>query len=362
MGRYAVVMAGGSGERFWPLSRRQRPKQLLHLADPRRSLLQLAVEHACALAPPERVYIATGEPLREPIRAARVGVPDDNILAEPAKRNTAGCLAYATACLLARLPSERDFTLAVITADHVMQPADRVRATLERALRTAQERDTLVVVGIVPTHPETGYGYIERARDPSGDDDVLPVARFREKPDRAQAEAFLAAGGFYWNSGMFFWRVSVFLAELEAASPAHARAVQTMAEALRRGDEARVRELFAQLEDIPIDRALLERARNVHMVRADFDWDDVGTWDALDRIRPRDPDGNVAVGDPVLVDTRGCIVYNAPGAERMAVAAVGLENLIVVATEDGVLVAAKDRVQDVRRAVQALKERNAKQL
>ncbi|MCL5269285.1 MAG: sugar phosphate nucleotidyltransferase [bacterium] len=376
-----VIMAGGSGERFWPLSRARRPKQLLRLASPNETMLEESIRRLGELIPPERILIATSRLLREPIRAALGAMreagggaskvlPADNVIAEPCKRNTGGCLAYAAAQILARHPGRDPDTIAmaVVTADHHIDNPAAFRATMAAALDAARAGDALATIGVPPTRPETGYGYIEVAADaptlPGAEDrpPVYPVARFREKPDRAAAEEYLRTGRFFWNSGMFFWTLGTFMRELEYAHAPLATATRGLAAALGAGDDARVEALFESLEDISIDYALMEKARRVVMARAAFGWDDIGAWDALDRGYPADAAGNVTSGDPVAIDTRRCIVINEAGAVRMAVATIGLEDMIVVATDDAVLVAPKSRAQDVKLAVKELRRRQAGQL
>lgn len=360
-------MAGGSGERFWPVSRRDHPKQLLRLTTPDQTMLGEAVERLSPLIPAERIVVATAAHLVEPVRRAKVGVPDANVLAEPAKRNTSGCLAYAAATLMAQHGDPAGITMAVVTADHLIQNPERFRATVAAALDAAEAQDVLVTQGIVPDRPETGYGYVQ-AKDiskPIAERDgiaAFEVAAFHEKPKAEVAEQFVASGNYFWNSGMFFWRLSTFLSELDHARPALAAATRAMAEALTRGDRAKAAEIFNTLEDISIDYALMEKARRVVVVRADYPWDDVGAWTSLDRTRVHDAQGNVAEGGAVLVDTRDSIVYNAAGADAMAVSVVGMDNVVVVVTEDGVLVIPKDRAQDVRHAVAELKKRGGKQI
>jgi mannose-1-phosphate guanylyltransferase len=368
--RICVIMAGGSGERFWPLSRRLFPKQLLRLTHPDRNLLEETVQRIAPLIPPRDVFIATTRDLLDVIRRSGAGgVPEENVLAEPCKRNTSGCLAWVAAQILARFGGQAGgLSMAVLSADHLIPDAARFRETVDAALSLAEKNETLGVLGIAPTRPETGYGYIEIPEGAAPIEETasgvrtFPVARFREKPDAPTAAEFVATGRYLWNSGMFFWTLSAFLGEMELASPAIVKAIRGMAAALESGDEARASRVFETLENVSIDYALMEKARRVQVTRAAFAWDDIGAWDSLDRTRPHDADGNVCIGDPVMVASRGCIVYNEPGAERMAVAAVGVENLAIIVAEDGVLVAPKDRAQDVREAVAILKARGAKQI
>ncbi|NIA13301.1 MAG: NTP transferase domain-containing protein [Nitrospiraceae bacterium] len=377
--RVAIVMAGGSGERFWPLSRQLRPKQLLCLSGGQKSLLAEAVARIAPLIPPEDVYIATARHLAEPIRAARVGVPDENVIAEPCKRNTAGCLAYATAHLLARYASadtppesealQNRLSVAVLTADQVIGDEDTFRATVDTALSAAYTEAALTTIGVVPTHPDTGYGYIQIPEDGtplpaySTGIAVYPVSAYHEKPNAERAQQFIDSDRFFWNSGMFFWTVSTFLSELEAATPELAQATLDMAQAMCAADEAGIEACFKQLDNVSIDIALMEKTRKVLVVRAEFPWDDVGTWPALDRTFDHDEAGNVVVGDPVTLDCRDCVVYvDRESGRDKAVAVLGAEDLIVVVTDDAVLVAPKERAQDIKRAVSALKERGARQV
>ncbi|MCE5231008.1 hypothetical protein LLG95_15625 [bacterium] len=368
--RIAVIMAGGTGERFWPLSRTSRPKQLLKLTRPDMSLLEEAIERIAPLIPAERILIATSATVAGPIREAMKGsaVPVENIVVEPAKRNTAGALAWVAANAKARWGSEA-VSMAVLTADHSIGAPGRFREVVDAALTAAENEQALVTLGVTPTRAETGYGYIEvKETDPRSKlkfellTEISPVASFREKPDRETAERFVASGRFFWNSGMFFWRLDTFLEELGAAAPAHGQAAARMAEALAGGDAAKATAVFNELTDISIDYALMEKARHVLMARADFPWDDVGAWDALARSFGKDAQNNVAIGDPILIDTRNSIVYNDPGAKKMAVAAVGVENLVIVVSADGVLVVPRDRAQDVKKIVNELKKRGAGQI
>lgn len=359
--RYAVIMAGGSGERFWPASRRARPKQLLRLTDPDLSMIEEAIERIAPLIPKEQILIATSELLAQPIAEALPSLPRENVLAEPEKRNTAACLALAAAHLEHRHGGE-ETVMAVLTADHQIGDPDRFRATVARALDFAAHEDALVTIGVVPTRAETGYGYVEvapathgSAPAPSGD--PLRALRFREKPSDAIAREYARSGHHYWNSGMFFWRVSSLLRGLAKHMADLEIAERAMVDALGGRGGRSLHDVFLPLEDVSIDVGLMERAGNVYVVPADFPWDDVGAWDALERTRTPDAERNVVVGDAVLVDVRDSIVFNEPGADAMAVTVIGLDGVIVATTPDGILVCAKDRAQDVKRAVAELRRR-----
>lgn len=365
MQRFAVIMAGGSGERFWPASRRARPKQLLRLTDPDRSMLEEAIDRIEPLIPRENVLIATSELLQGPIREGIPSLPPENVIGEPAKRNTAACLALAAAHLESRFGDPSDLSMAVLTADHLIGSPDEFRSTVAAALDFAAEKSALVTIGVKPTRPDTGYGYIEVEEKVSDAElasgaqpPIRPVLHFREKPDLPTAKEYAASGRHLWNAGMFFWSVSGFLDGLATCMPDLRQATADIVGALGEGavGTARVAEIFEGLEDISVDYGLMERADNVYVVPATFPWDDVGSWDSLFRTRDTDADGNVTTGDPVLVNAKGCVVYDETGDDT-AVAVVGLEDVIVATTPDGILVCHKDRAQDVKKAVTELRQR-----
>jgi len=372
--RVALILAGGVGERFWPLSRRSRPKQLLPLAGEGQTLLGDTVERIAPLIAIDDVYVVTGRPLLETIRKAGLPIAADHVIAEPAKRNTAGALVFAIAHLLAErgkvalahLLAERgedalEVTTAVLPADHLIDPADSFRYDISQAMTAVEEQGGLAVIGVPPTRPETGYGYIERADiEVEAGGFAHPVAAFREKPDEETATGYVASGRHYWNSGMFFWRVRDFLAELTAASPEHGAVVEPLSEALRSGDEAEAQRLFETLPDRSIDYALMENAQNVLMVSASFNWDDLGAWDALARAWGADESGNITRGESVVLASENCIVLNE--AEDTSVAVLGVNGLTVVVTDDGVLVTRTDNAQQVREAVDKLKEKQSPHL
>lgn len=343
--RVAVVMAGGSGERFWPVSVPERPKQFLRLADPDASLLQLAVRRAAAIVGVEHTYIATGRPLVPQSIAECPEVLPSNVLAEPHRRNTAGCLAWVAANLIAADPvGWGGITVAVLTADHRIGPPERFAASLGKAFETAERTGGLVTMGVPPTRPETGFGYIEVG---SADGDAFHVTRFREKPDEATAKEFLERGGFLWNSGMFVWTLAAYMAETEQADPRYASAVRDMAAALSRGDTAQAEEVFEKLPSISIDYALMEKALRVFVVAAEFEWDDLGSWDSLERSLEPDSEGNVSVGRARLIDCSGIVTYDATGTTEVCV--LGCHDLVVTVTQGTVLVVPKALAQSVKR-------------
>ena len=343
-------MAGGSGERFWPLSRKLRPKQLLRLTDPDVTMLEEAVNRISPLLGRDNVFIATSAHLAAPIRKAAIVAPE-NVLAEPDKRNTLGCLAWVAASIIARYgEAGRHATLSILTADHKIDDADQFRDDHSLAITIAEETDSLVTLGIKPTRPDTGFGYIEFGEEV--DHKTAKVRMFREKPDLATAKSFVEQGNFLWNSGMFCWKVSTFCDELAAVDPTSASLVLDMAQSLSKAHEEHATTLFRQLPNISIDYALLEKSKQVFCIRASFPWDDVGSFDSLLRTMPVDENGNVVIGNVVAKDCAGCVLYN--DSDDRVLTAVGLRDMILVQTPDAVLTASISDAQRVKEIVQML--------
>jgi mannose-1-phosphate guanylyltransferase len=359
--RIAVVMAGGSGERFWPVSTPTRPKQLLRLTGTERTMIEEAVYRLVPLVGQAAVYVSTTAELARPIAQSGVVEPEQ-ILAEPLRRNTLGALVWVVASLLAR--GESVATVAIVTADHAIGEVDRFSATVGAAMDAAELTGGLVTIGVTPNRPETGYGYVER-NESNGV--ALPGGRlayaarsFREKPDLQTAELYVRSGRFLWNAGMFFFTVDGFRKALSAAQPEAAAVLDAVARHLSIDDLEGAKENFARLESISFDYAVMEKAETVHVVPSDFPWDDVGAWDAIARTIPGDEGGNVLVGPAAAIDSQRCVVYN--DSSEIAVGICGLEDVVVVVTEKGVLVCRKDdvqRVRDIGRAAQAALSKDA---
>lgn len=341
--RYAVILAGGRGERFWPLSRAARPKQLLALVG-NRPLLAQAVERLEGLVPPERVLVLTNADLVEATRKAAPELPPENIFGEPVGRDTAPAVALATALVKARDPKG---VFAILTADHIMGDLPRFRATLAAAMDIAKDGQHLVTIGIKPTEPSTGYGYIEQgdAFEAARGIEFRKVKRFVEKPDRATAESYLSSGRYAWNSGMFIWSVPAIESALLKYQPELGAKVGEWAAAARAptfSDE--LAKSFPEVTKISIDYAVMEKADNIIVATGTFAWDDVGSWPALERHFPADADGNVLIGDAVGVDTHSNIVFS----QGRLTALVGVKDLIVVQSEDATLVCHRDEAQNIK--------------
>lgn len=343
--RYAVIMAGGSGERFWPVSTKERPKQFLKLSSPEKSLLQEAVERAVNLVGADSTIIATGLPFAERSAQECNNLSADNVWAEPAKRNTTGCQVWVAANLLAMHAEDwANVSIAVLTADHRIVPPEGFQSTVENALDQAEKTGALVTIGIWPSRPETGYGYIELGEPIEG---AHHAHAFREKPDLATAEQYLESKRHLWNSGMFFWTLAGFMAELEQAQPEIAAITRSIAGLIKSGNLDEAKRVFETLPSVSIDYALMEKAQKVVVVDAQFEWDDLGAWDSLNRSYQPDENDNVSLGTVRLVDSNNCVVYNETTGQKVNL--LGLEGVIVVATDTEILVCPADRAQEVRR-------------
>jgi mannose-1-phosphate guanylyltransferase len=365
--RYVIIMAGGRGERFWPVSRQRRPKQLLTLLG-ERSFLQQAVDRVAPLAPPENLFVITNAAQVRAVRQQLPELPADNILGEPCGRDTCAAVALGAALVAARSPQG---VMAVLPADHVIPEPARFQKVLRDAFHVAAREPALVTLGIQPTEPATGYGYIrfgERLPERIGGRTLKTpfhvVERFVEKPPLAKAKAYLKSGCYRWNAGMFVWSVPTITAGLAAHRPGMAEACARWTEAAsapRRLARVLARD-YPALEKISIDYALLEKADNVLMAAGDFAWDDLGTWTALARHLAPDADGNHAVADFLSVDSSGNIVFDARTKQRGLVATVGLNHCILVLTDDATLVLPRDRAQELKQLVAKLDQAGRKEL
>lgn len=346
---YAIIMAGGSGTRFWPRSRAAWPKQFLVFGAGDQSLLQRTVRRIEAIIPPERVYVVTNVRHVSATREQLPRVPVDQILGEPAGRNTAPCIAWAAAHVRRRDPNA---TLAVLPADpHIGDEASYMRV-LQRAIDAATD-DALVTIGITPNRAETGYGYIELG-DALGDG-AFAAKRFVEKPDRERAESYLKSGRFLWNSGMFFFRVSAIMNAIEKHLPDLAAAMTRYDAAARtQSEDALVAQTYPTLPSVSIDHGVMEKAERIVVVPGEFGWDDVGHWASAWDLADKDPRGNAAPDSGVLIDSDNCYVQTNTGR---IVALVGMHDLVVVDTQDALLIMPRERAQDVRDVIAELKRR-----
>lgn len=346
--RIAVIMSGGRGTRFWPLSRSRRPKHLIHLIDGR-SLLDLAIERIRPLFEPDAVWIVTQQAQLEATQAA-VGLERVKALCEPVGKNTAPCIAYVACQARAEFG---DATLAVFPADHLIKDVEGFREVVSAGLDFVEESGSILTIGIAPDRPATGFGYIRLGKvvGSAGGLDFHEVSGFTEKPALDAARRYIEDGSYLWNAGIFVFRASVMLEEMEKYLPRMARsfceyetAVGTDAEA------AKKMEAYSSARDISIDFGVMEKTERACVVRADIGWDDVGSWDSFSKYLPKDEKGNAVKGDIVALDTANCTVYS----EGRVVAALGVEDLIVIASGDAVLVARRGRGEEVKKLTDLL--------
>ena len=349
--RYVVIMAGGSGTRLWPLSRKGRPKQLLAMFEGK-SLLRLAWERLQGLVPSEQILVCTGQAYEQDVRAQIPELLPENLLGEPVGRDSLNAVAWSAAVLEQR---DADAVVAMVTADQIIRPTERYQAALNRAFEAAEEcADALVTLGVVPTSPHTGYGYLHRS------DEVAPgvyrIREFKEKPSADVAQTYLASGEYWWNAGMFVWRAATLLSQLDQLVPENAEIIRRIAR-----EPESLGELFPTLTKTSVDYAIMEPASTgktgaqVLSVPLEVEWSDVGGYVSYAELLPKDDDGNVVRGATVTMDSSGCIVLNMIGRDHV-VATLGLEHKLVVATPQATLVADLDDVQNVKSLVAKVAE------
>lgn len=340
---HVFIMAGGSGERFWPMSRTKTPKHLLRLLGDK-TLLELTVRRLEGLIPWERVFVLTNCEQAEAARAELPFLPPDNVVAEPAKRDTAPACALAAGLALSRDPHA---LCALLPADAMIHNAVQFRHQLQSACETAAQNEALVVFAIPPTAPSTAYGYLHLGEEITPE--VRRVLRFVEKPDLPTARSYLQSGQYSWNAGMFVWRAGVFLAECARQAPPLADFIRSFPAA---GHKDHLAEKFSSLPKISVDYAIMEQAGEVLAIKALFDWDDVGSWAALPEHLGHDDDGNTLHGEVAAVESRNTVAIS----NGRVIALCGVENLVVVETPDAVLVCHREHVQDVKKLQPLLKD------
>lgn len=349
-------MAGGKGERFWPASRLERPKHLLPIVGDRPMLTQ-TVERLGDFLPMDNVYIITNAEQLEGVRKVCPMLPEENVVAEPVGRDTAAAVGLAMLLIKTRDP---EASLAMLPADATIKDAESFQEALDIAFKAAETSSSLVTIGIEPTEPATGYGYIHRgpAKTVIDNRDIFSVRQFKEKPDLETAKCYLQSGDYFWNAGMFVWKVSTISDALAEFTPNLKKGLDAIEARLGKGEnlEPLLAELYPDLEKISVDFAIMEKAKNVVTLAATFDWDDVGSWPAIARHFPADAMGNVKNGAAKFVDSSNNIVVS---EKDHLVAVLGAEDLIVVHTADATLICKKDHVGKIKALVHSLGENEA---
>lgn len=355
MNFFAVIMAGGSGERFWPASRHSKPKQMLSLFD-EKSLIEHTVERQLQLCPPENIIVITSQQLVEKLQA-RLPIPAQNIIGEPCRRDTAPAVGLAAAIVQARGGS--DAVMAMLPADQVIHDVTNYTATIKKLINIAEQEDQLITLGIKPTFPATGFGYIHRGSTFKNYDNVYDCLGFQEKPDKSLAEKLIKSGQYFWNAGIFVWSVKSIFCALNKSTPKIAEICTKLAESTTFSDD--LTRLFPEMPKISVDYALMEKAQNIIVVPAGFDWDDAGSWPALKNHLDADESGNVAQNTEVVaIDSTNNIIYSEVDGHTIAM--IGIKDMIAVHTEDATLICPINRAQEIKGIVQKLNEKGSHKL
>lgn len=350
----AVIMAGGKGERFWPKSRTNCPKQFLSLTSDGETMIQKTVSRISPVVNAEDVFVVTNSDYADIVRQQLPDIPQENILSEPCARNTAPCIGLAAEIISRRY--DDDTVMLVLPSDHLIRYEEIYIDSLRHAISAAQNRDSLVTIGITPTYPETGYGYINFERIENG---LYKVRKFVEKPDINRAKEYLASGKYLWNSGMFVWKVSSIKKAISRFLPDMYAGLEEIGNAYKSADFENVLESrYRDFDSVSIDFGVMEKADDIYTVSGSFGWDDVGSWLAMERINRTNEYGNYISGDVITINTSRSIIL---GGKKL-IAAVGIENLVVVDTDDAMLICDKNSTQDVKKVIENLKICNRNEL
>ncbi|MCI8562748.1 MAG: mannose-1-phosphate guanylyltransferase [Lachnospiraceae bacterium] len=348
MKKTVLIMAGGRGERFWPRSRKKLPKQFLALAGNEKTMIQLTVERILALVNIEDIFISTNRECYALVEKQLPDIPKENIICEPFARNTAPCIGLGAMHILDKY---EDAIMIVLPSDHLIRYNSIFINALNSACEIAGENTNLVTLGITPSYPETGYGYIKFNADRSYKN-AFAVEEIVEKPDIKKAKAYLATEQYLWNSGMFVWKVSSIIKNIEAFLPDTYRGLERIKASFREHDEGQVLEKeFYAFHSESVDYGIMEKASDVYTIPGNFGWDDVGSWLAIERIRTTNELGNIVSGNVITVDSKKCTIEG----QGKLIAAVGLRDIIIVDTEDAILICAKDSSNDVKKVIENLK-------
>lgn len=345
-------MAGGNGSRFWPLSRKNRPKQFLKLNSDKKTLLEQTVERINAVIPKEQIFIATNKSYEKAVKEKINCIPDQNIILEELSKNTAPAITMAVLKIESIYPGS---TIFILPSDHLIKKDNNFTNLLIKAAKITEEKDTILTIGIKPEYPETGYGYIKLSSDNLiyKEQEYYKVEGFKEKPDLKTAEEYLKAGNYYWNSGIYIANSQKLLNEIEKRESSlyndckkimEKSNYKNLSEIKNHKKRMEIKDLYNNLENISIEYSVIEKLENIYLLKADFIWDDLGSWTSLERVKEKNEDNNVIVGKHIGIDTNDSIIYSC----NKIVTTVGVKNLIIVNTGDAVLVCDKEKAQDIK--------------
>lgn len=346
-----VIMAGGKGERFWPKSRINLPKQFLSLTDDGKSMIQHTVERVKNLVDIENIYVVTNEMYKNLVSEHIPDIPEANIIIEPAAKNTAPCIGLAAVHIAKK---DTNSKMIILPSDHLIKFNEIFIDTLKTALDVVEKGDNLATIGITPNYPETGYGYINFTKGESFKDstNIYEVLRFVEKPNLEKAKEYLTSGQYLWNSGMFVWKASTILKNFKEYLPEIYEGLQKIGKSINTGKyEEVLKKEFLNLPSESIDYGIMEKAKNIYVIPGNFGWDDVGSWLSLERINKTNQDGNVITGNVISIKTKNTIIQ---GSDKL-IATIGLEDIVVVDTDDVTLICHKNNTQEVKEVINNLK-------
>ncbi len=349
----AFIMAGGSGERFWPLSTKERPKQLLKLIDPERSMIRMTVDRILPLIPAERIFVGTNAIQAEAIKEELPMLPEENIIVEPAFKDTAAAIGYGAVKISEKLKVEseelnEEIIMVVLASDHLIKNEENFRKRLEAATESAQKNKSIVTLGIKPNKPETGYGYIETEECYIGE--AALVKRFWEKPSLERAEEYVEAGNYLWNSGMFIFQIETMMKAFEKYMPKHSEILEKISQELKnKREKLEVKELFEKFEKISVDFGIMEKADNIEVIPVDFGWNDIGSYPALDEVFDKNENDTIDKNGRVReYNSKNNIVI---GTGNKEIALLGVEDMVVVETESQILICKKAEAQNIKKII-----------
>lgn len=349
---YSVIMAGGIGKRFWPRSRKNKPKQLLDIVS-NEKMLRLTFNRVKKISDLKKIFVVTGPNFYKPIRDELKELPEKNILVEPSGKNTAPCIGLAATVIAAKDP---DAVMGVFPADHLIEDEDKFVEAVKIGHDFAKDHTALLTFGITPTRPVTGYGYIQFEKEGLADSkNIFKVKTFAEKPNLETAKRFLKSGDFLWNSGIFIWKIPNILNAMKIFLPDMYESFNKISDAIGTPNyESVLKREWATIRSISVDYGIMESAKNVYVVKSDFRWNDVGSWDSVYDILEKDENGNVLIGNTKTLNTKGCYIYS----DKHLVGAIGVEDLIIVQTKDALLVVKRGESEKVKDLVDLLIREN----